>query len=38
VNVARVDGSVGFYTDSVANEVWWALGTRNGGETVSDEN
>ena len=38
VNVARADGSVAFYTDTVANDVWWALGTRNGGENVSDDN
>ena len=38
VNVARADGSVAFYTDTVANDVWWALGTRAGGETASDDN
>jgi prepilin-type processing-associated H-X9-DG protein len=38
VNVARADGSVAFYTDTVGNQVWWALGTRAGGETASDDN
>jgi len=38
VNVARADGSVAFYTDNVANQVWWALGTRSGGEAVSEDN
>ena len=32
VNVGLVDGSVQFFTDSVANDVWWAYGTRKGGE------
>jgi len=38
VNVGRADGSVAFYTDGVSNQVWWALGTRNGAEAVSDDN
>jgi hypothetical protein len=29
------DGSVRFVKDTVDLSVWWALGTRNGGETVS---
>ncbi len=32
VNVALVDGSVQFFNESVANDVWWAYGTRKGGE------
>ena len=38
VNVAKADGSVTFITGNVSNQIWWAMGTRNGGETVSDEN
>ena len=38
VNVGKADGSVSFITDTVANQIWWAMGTRNGGETVSDDN
>ena len=38
VNVAKADGSVSFITDNVGNQIWWAMGTRNGGETVSDDN
>jgi prepilin-type N-terminal cleavage/methylation domain-containing protein/prepilin-type processing-associated H-X9-DG protein len=37
VNVAFTDGSVHFIKDSVAAQTWWALGTRNGGETVSSD-
>ena len=32
VNAARMDGSVGFVSDSVSLQVWRALGTANGGE------
>lgn len=32
VNVSMADGSVKFHSSSVAPQVWWALGTRNGGE------
>ena len=35
VNVCFSDGSVHFVKDSVSPQTWWALGTRNGGETVS---
>jgi prepilin-type processing-associated H-X9-DG protein len=35
VNVGLVDGSVSFFTDSVSPEVWWAYGTRKGGETAA---
>lgn len=34
VNVAMTDGSVRFVRDTVSPPVWWALGTRNGAETV----
>jgi prepilin-type N-terminal cleavage/methylation domain-containing protein/prepilin-type processing-associated H-X9-DG protein len=35
VNICFADGSVRFIKDTVALQPWWALGTRNGGETVS---
>jgi prepilin-type N-terminal cleavage/methylation domain-containing protein/prepilin-type processing-associated H-X9-DG protein len=37
VNVCFTDGSVHFIKDSVAAQTWWALGTRNGGETLSSD-
>ncbi len=37
VNVAFADGSVRFIKDAVAQNVWWALGTRAGGETISSD-
>jgi prepilin-type N-terminal cleavage/methylation domain-containing protein/prepilin-type processing-associated H-X9-DG protein len=36
VNVLFGDGSVRFLKSSVALNVWWALGSRNGGEMISD--
>jgi prepilin-type N-terminal cleavage/methylation domain-containing protein/prepilin-type processing-associated H-X9-DG protein len=37
VNVGMCDGSVKFIKDSVANQSWWALGTRGGGEVISSD-
>jgi prepilin-type N-terminal cleavage/methylation domain-containing protein/prepilin-type processing-associated H-X9-DG protein len=37
VNVCFGDGSVHFIKDSVSVQTWWALGTRNGGETLSSD-
>ena len=37
VNVAMADGSVRFVKDSVAGNVWWGLGTRNGREVISSD-
>ena len=35
VNVCFADGSVHFIKDSVSPQTWWAMGTRNGGETAN---
>jgi prepilin-type N-terminal cleavage/methylation domain-containing protein/prepilin-type processing-associated H-X9-DG protein len=35
VNVGFADGSVKFIKQSVSPTVWWALGSRNGGEVIS---
>jgi prepilin-type N-terminal cleavage/methylation domain-containing protein/prepilin-type processing-associated H-X9-DG protein len=37
VNVAFADGSVRFVKNSASLPIWWALGTRNGGEVVSSD-
>jgi prepilin-type N-terminal cleavage/methylation domain-containing protein/prepilin-type processing-associated H-X9-DG protein len=37
VNICFADGSVRFVKDNVNLQTWWALGTRNGGETVSSD-
>jgi prepilin-type N-terminal cleavage/methylation domain-containing protein/prepilin-type processing-associated H-X9-DG protein len=34
-NTLMSDGSVKFMKESIAQTVWWSLGTRNGGEVVS---
>ena len=34
-NVMFGDGSVKFIKDSINMNVWWGLGTRNGGEVIS---
>ncbi|HJS08599.1 MAG TPA: DUF1559 domain-containing protein [Pirellulales bacterium] len=36
VNVAMGDGSVRNVSETILPDVWWALGTRNGGEAVSN--
>lgn len=37
VNLLFADGHVQFVRDGVAKGVWWALGTRDGGETISQD-
>ena len=37
VNVAFADGSVRFIGQTLNEEVWWAMGTRNGGEALASE-
>ena len=37
VNAAMADGSVHFVKDTIAIDVWWSLGTRNGGEILSSD-
>ena len=37
VNVLMADGSVRFGKETVGIEVWWALGTRGGGEVISSD-
>jgi prepilin-type processing-associated H-X9-DG protein len=37
VHVGMADGSVRFVSNSVQNAVWRAIGTRAGGEVVSDK-
>ena len=32
-NVVLMDGTVDFVSDSIDREVWWAMGSRDGGET-----
>ena len=35
VNAMMADGSVRFVKDTIARDVWWSLGTKDGGEVVS---
>jgi prepilin-type N-terminal cleavage/methylation domain-containing protein/prepilin-type processing-associated H-X9-DG protein len=37
VNVGFCDGSVKFIKDSIAPNVWWAIGSRNQGEVMSSD-
>jgi prepilin-type N-terminal cleavage/methylation domain-containing protein/prepilin-type processing-associated H-X9-DG protein len=37
VNVCMADGSVRFVKESINQLVWWALGTKGGGEVVSSD-
>ena len=37
VNVLFADGSIHFVKSSISNVVWWALGSKNGGEVVSSD-
>jgi prepilin-type N-terminal cleavage/methylation domain-containing protein/prepilin-type processing-associated H-X9-DG protein len=37
VNMCLTDGSVRFIKDTVQVQIFWALGTRNGGETLSSD-
>ncbi len=38
VHVTFTDGSVRFIKDSIAQQPWWGIGTRNGREVVSSDN
>jgi prepilin-type N-terminal cleavage/methylation domain-containing protein/prepilin-type processing-associated H-X9-DG protein len=35
VNVLMGDGSCRFVKDSISRDIWWSIGSRNGGEVVS---
>jgi prepilin-type processing-associated H-X9-DG protein len=37
INVAMADGSVRFVKDQVSIQIWWAVGTRNQGEVISQD-
>jgi prepilin-type N-terminal cleavage/methylation domain-containing protein/prepilin-type processing-associated H-X9-DG protein len=37
INMGFGDGSVRFIKNSIGLQVWWAIGTRNGGEIVSSD-
>ncbi|MFN3190264.1 MAG: DUF1559 domain-containing protein [Aureliella sp.] len=36
INVLMGDGSVSFRSQSIDTQLWWEMGTRNGGETLSE--
>ncbi|WP_437188040.1 DUF1559 domain-containing protein [Planctomicrobium sp. SH668] len=36
VHLAMMDGSVRFVSNSIALPIWWAIGTKSGGETVGE--
>lgn len=36
VQISMADGSVRFVTDSINIEIWWAIGSSNGGELTSE--
>ena len=38
VNVCMADGSVKFIKDTIARQVWWGLGSKDGGEVISADN
>jgi prepilin-type N-terminal cleavage/methylation domain-containing protein/prepilin-type processing-associated H-X9-DG protein len=37
VNLLLADGSVRFIKNSISPQIWWALGSRNGGEVISSD-
>ena len=37
INICFADGSVRWVKNSVQYQIWWALGTRNGGEALSSD-
>jgi prepilin-type processing-associated H-X9-DG protein len=37
VHITFADGSVRFIKDSINQQTWWAIGTRNGKEIVSSD-
>jgi len=37
VNIGMADGSVRFVKSTISPQTWWAIGTKNGGETVSSD-
>ncbi len=37
INTVMVDGHVEFIRDDIQNTIWWALGSRNGGEINNEE-
>jgi len=36
-NIGMADGSVRFIKSTISPQTWWAIGTKNGGETVSSD-